>query len=684
MKSSTRIFTALLSVLATFSQPAIATYVHADSKININNDLINLGIQNRKKLFGCSQAKPCIMDRIIIEGYKEVFSKDGKLQEVNIVLYNTSFAPAAIEVFSSDKKLKNVEFIDGAKAGFKDLGDYLKTASAGLIAPFQCTTNLFECLSDVRYGIEKNERIIKLQPGDFISISNGSDAAFAYTLALSGIDQVELLASIPGITPSKVKKLSLLKSYSPTLKRKIVEGFIKEKIKEKYTWEMLIKEFGYETYKKPASNPKDLFNNALEVTQNIPQDFLKSMTDGTVTSTAAGDVIDTLIQAASTEGAVFVNATLLVSQSVNSRARYVASELAHKKPYGVFIAGLKNSSTNSDQPKAVFTPNEPLFMPASFTPKQVSPSLKKAIILTEFSGINSEEWKQYSRPFSFVEVDLNNDIKKEIIVLKRPGDCGNRTCLIRIFKLSNQRKSYDLISEIWTSRNLNIALLPTKSNGWQDLAVTGFSHETRTIDWYAAKFDGKTYKSSSSKLTQTPKNIILSEKSPAFDLGDFPSEQQAKPITGINSPTSKPTNSDKSEPLIENSSQVKSVQQVRDQIRGQLNFQKWCDTKGCIAPRTIEVCKLVDVLNSRVSGKIFKPEIKSEKELTIGKSDLQLMRKIWNHCRLVPASDLQIGTKGMLRVYSPQRCKDGNEISQLLRLPSADCSYEKYLSPLKK
>jgi hypothetical protein len=352
MKSSTKVFAALTAALAMFSQPAIATYVHADSKININNDLINLGIQNRKKLFGCSQAKPCIMDRIIIEGYKEVFSKDRKLQEVNIVLYNTSFVPAAIEVFSSDKKLKNVEFIDGAKAGFKDLGDYLKTASAGLVAPFQCTTNLFQCLIDDRYGIEKNERTIKLQPGDFISISNGSDAAFAYTLALSGIDQVELLASIPGITPSKVKKLSLLKNYSPALKRKIVEGFIKEKIKDKYTWEMLIKEFGYETYKKPVSNPKDLFNNALEVTQNIPQDFLKSMTDGTVASTVAGDVIDTLIQASSTEGAVFVNATLLVSQSVNSRARYVASEIAHKKPYGIFIAGLKNSSTNSDQPVA--------------------------------------------------------------------------------------------------------------------------------------------------------------------------------------------------------------------------------------------------------------------------------------------------------------------------------------------
>ena len=350
MKSSIQIFASLTVALAMFSQPAIATYIHADSEININNDHINLGIQNRKKLFGCSQAKPCRVDPIVIESYKEVFSKDGKLQEANIVLYNTSFAPAAIQVFSSDRKPKSVEFVDGAKAGFKDLGDYLKTASTGLIAPFKCTTNLFECLSDVRYGIEKNERTIKLQSGDFIVISNGSHAAFAYTLALSGIDQVELLASIPGITPSKVKKLSLLKSYSPTLKRKIIEGFIKEKIKDKYTWEMLIKEFGYETYKKPVSNPKDLFNNALEVTQNIPQDFLQSMTDGTVASTVAGDVIDTLIQAATTQGAVFVNATFLVSQSVNSRARYVASELTHKKESpGIFIAGLKNSPTNPDQ-----------------------------------------------------------------------------------------------------------------------------------------------------------------------------------------------------------------------------------------------------------------------------------------------------------------------------------------------
>ena len=44
---------------------------------------------------------------------------------------------------------------------------------------------------------------------------------------------------------------------------------------------------------------------------------------------------------------------------------------------------------------------------------------------------------------------------------------------------------------------------------------------------YAVKFDGKAYKSSDQKLTQVPTNIILSEKSSSFDLGNFPGTQTA-------------------------------------------------------------------------------------------------------------------------------------------------------------
>jgi hypothetical protein len=242
--------------------------------------------------------------------------------------------------------------VDGAKAGFKDLGDYLKTAATGLIEPFKCTSNLFECLSDSRYGIEKNERTIKIKYGDLIRISRGSDAAYAYSLASNAIDQVELLASIPGIKVSKVARPSLLKNYSPTLRRKIIEGFIIKKMNDKYTYQMLIKEFSYAAIKKSASDPQDLFNNALEITQNIPQDFWKSMTDGTVAATAAGDGLDTLVQVASAEGSVFLNSALLVSQSVNVGARYSASETAHNKPSILIIAGLKNSFSSSRQPIA--------------------------------------------------------------------------------------------------------------------------------------------------------------------------------------------------------------------------------------------------------------------------------------------------------------------------------------------
>jgi hypothetical protein len=168
----------------------------------------------------------------------------------------------------------------------------------------------------------------------------------------------------------------------------------------------------------------------------------------------------------------------------------------------------------------------------SFTPKQPSSLLKKTIIsriLSESPDINAENWNTYKPRFSFAEVDLNDDGNKETIVLDRRGvRCSNRGCTVEIFTLGNQKKSYDFMSRTAASRNgLEVALLPTKSHGWQDLAVQYFSYETRTIDWYAVEFDGKTYKSSSQKLTQVPKNIILSEKSPSFDLGDFPSTQTA-------------------------------------------------------------------------------------------------------------------------------------------------------------
>jgi pimeloyl-ACP methyl ester carboxylesterase len=183
-------------------------------------------------------------------------------------------------------------------------------------------------------------------------------------------------------------------------------------------------------------------------------------------------------------------------------------------------------------------PDEPSSMPVSSTPRQLNPLLKKTIIsriFPEYPRIESDHWDNVKPPFSIAEVDLNNDGSKETIVLYRHRRCSNRSCSIDIFKFGNQKKSYNFISEIGTSRGwLEVALLPTKSRGWQDMAVRYFSYETRTVDWYPVKFDGKEYKilfQLSQRLKQDPKNIILSEKSTAFDLGSFPGTQALEQVT---------------------------------------------------------------------------------------------------------------------------------------------------------
>jgi pimeloyl-ACP methyl ester carboxylesterase len=120
-------------------------------------------------------------------------------------------------------------------------------------------------------------------------------------------------------------------------------------------------------------------------------------------------------------------------------------------------------------------------VPVSFTPNQPSSLLKKTLIsqfLLESPGINSGNWEENKPPFTFVEVDLNNDGKKETIVLYLKQKCNNRSCSVDIFRSGDKNKFYNLASEIYTSRNsLKMALLPTKSYGYQDLAVVLFSYK---------------------------------------------------------------------------------------------------------------------------------------------------------------------------------------------------------------
>jgi hypothetical protein len=246
-------------------------------------------------------------------------------------------------------------------------------------------------------------------------------------------------------------------------------------------------------------------------------------------------------------------------------------------------------------------------------------------VLSGSPGINSGNWNDYKPPFSFTEVDLNNDGIKETIVLYRHRRCSNRSCLIDIFKSGNSKKSYNFISEIGTSRGwLEVALLSTKSRGWQDMAVRYFSYETRTVDWYPVKFDGKEYKiifELTQRLKRTPENIILSEKSTAFDLGDFPEK-----IAGILANELE---------VQKTATTLKSVSQVKEYLK---ELRSPC-VGGCsgygLHIRAVRVCTLIQALDTRIGGKIVKESLPSSSKnlINISGSDLNLMKMIYGQCK---------------------------------------------------
>jgi hypothetical protein len=139
--------------------------------------------------------------------------------------------------------------------------------------------------------------------------------------------------------------------------------------------------------------------------------------------------------------------------------------------------------------------------------------------------LDQVRWSMIKPPFSFIEIDLNQDGIKETIVLYRSIKCFNRGCYVDIFKTTADKKKYKIVgkSESISTRqyNLEVGLLSTRTNGWQDLAVEIYSYETRTTDWYSAKFDGNSYQASNQKLKQRPKKIILSQNSQEFKLPDL-------------------------------------------------------------------------------------------------------------------------------------------------------------------
>jgi hypothetical protein len=282
-------------------------------------------------------------------------------------------------------------------------------------------------------------------------------------------------------------------------------------------------------------------------------------------------------------------------------------------------------------------PDAPSSIPVISTPKQFSPSLRKAIVyrvFPEFPRIDLEYWNNFKPPFSFAEIDLNGDGTRETIVLYKHRNCFNRGCYIDIFKSDNQKKSYNFISQIATARDgLQVALLPTKSYGWQDMAVRSFSYETRTIDWYAVKFNGKTYEYSSQKLARVPQNIILSEKSHSFDLGDFLSTQTATAIPTQNTRSTVIGNNPEVQKAV---AEIQSVPQVKRYLQDLISpCLSGCSGYG-LQLRAIRICTLVQALDVKTGGKILQSQslISNQKVININRGDRDLMQMIYGQCKL--------------------------------------------------
>lgn len=149
------------------------------------------------------------------------------------------------------------------------------------------------------------------------------------------------------------------------------------------------------------------------------------------------------------------------------------------------------------------------------TTNQPNSNLVNAITETihkEFADADLNEIKK-DITFQYTEVDLNQDGTKETLVSIQKGfPCNNRHCPVYIYQKNGN--NYRFISYVFTSRGeLQVAILPSRSKGWINIAAPVFTYEPREIAWRVFKFDGKKYQLTSQKLSSAPKHIVLRETS---------------------------------------------------------------------------------------------------------------------------------------------------------------------------
>jgi hypothetical protein len=122
--------------------------------------------------------------------------------------------------------------------------------------------------------------------------------------------------------------------------------------------------------------------------------------------------------------------------------------------------------------------------------------------------------------FSFVEVDLNGDGKKETIaILYNGSDCSNRHCPGFIFKNNSNHTNYKLISKFSVSRGGGNVFISRKgSHGYKNIIASTFFYAPKRTEYRAWKFDGANYNFIDKEITSPSEKAIFTADSPSFKL----------------------------------------------------------------------------------------------------------------------------------------------------------------------
>ena len=144
--------------------------------------------------------------------------------------------------------------------------------------------------------------------------------------------------------------------------------------------------------------------------------------------------------------------------------------------------------------------------------------------LIEYLGVPESEGDRTNTRYLSATADLNDDGQPETLVyILSSSRCGSGGCTMLILTMQNAH--YKVITRT-TITQLPIRLLPTRTNGWRDLAVTVSGGGV--LHGYEAKlaFNGRKY---ASNPTVAPAKKLPSH-TPGTTLIQAGAESRAKPV----------------------------------------------------------------------------------------------------------------------------------------------------------